>query len=112
MQLLILILNRIDLLEDLLSALADYGLKGATVLDSTGMARVLTDSKNQHFLNTLKMLLDPDLQENKTILMAVKEEQIEDIKQIIHMITGGLHKPDTGVLFGVPITFMEGLGEQ
>lgn len=111
MQLLVLILNRVELLEDLLSSLADYGLKGATVIDSTGMARLLSGSKNQRFLNTLKMLLDPDLEENKTVLMAVKDGQVEDVKQIVHTVTGGLHKPDTGILFGLPITFIEGLGE-
>lgn len=111
MQLLVLILNRVELLENLLSALADYGLKGATVIDSTGMARLLSDSNNQRFFNTLKMLLDPDLEENKTVLMAVKEEQVEDVKRIVHTVTGGLHKPDTGILFGLPITFIEGLGE-
>ena len=41
MRLLVLILNKVELLDELLTAFTDCGIQGATILTSTGMAREL-----------------------------------------------------------------------
>ncbi|NLW11746.1 MAG: hypothetical protein GX028_07000, partial [Clostridiaceae bacterium] len=45
---------------------------------------------------------------NRTIFMAVNDELVEEVRKTINEAVGGLDKPDTGVLFGMPISFFDG----
>lgn len=113
MQLLTLVLNKVEVLEELLAELARSGIKGATILDSTGMATALLNSDEElPFFGALGKVLNPDREESKTILMVLRDEQIETAKQVIQAVTGGIEKPNTGILFGVPINFVEGTVEE
>ena len=44
MQVVMLVLNKTECLEELLEALLENGIHGGTVLDSTGMMRVIDQS--------------------------------------------------------------------
>lgn len=107
MQLLVLILNKKECLEVLLDTLIEAGVKGATVLESTGMARIVGEDTRSMF-GSIRMLIDPDMESNRTILMAVNESLIEKVRFTVNEVLGGLDKPDTGVIFGLPITFFDG----
>ncbi|MGL4345005.1 MAG: P-II family nitrogen regulator [Cellulosilyticaceae bacterium] len=110
MKLLVLILNKVEALDDVLSGLADNGIKGATIIDSTGMARALAHTDGEYsFLGSLRAILDPDREQNKTILMVLEESQISVVKRVLHETIGGLSGPDTGIMFAVPIDFVQGL---
>jgi hypothetical protein len=41
--------------------------------------------------------------------MVTKEERVKEISKITNDVTGGLDKPDTGILFTLPIDYLEGL---
>lgn len=107
MQLLVLILNKPECLDNLFAELIKIGVKGATVVDSTGMARVLAD-QSYNLFGSIRMLMDPDLESNKTIFLAVNSDLVDKVRKTIADAVGGLDKPDTGVLFGLPITFFDG----
>ena len=109
MQLLVIVLNRIDYLEELLVAFAKNGVKGATVLDSTGMAQAISASNEKRFLGSLRMLLDNERQENKTIFTVLEDDKVEDVKQVVHSVLGSFEAPNTGIMFTVPLSFVEGL---
>ena len=111
MQALFLVLNKVECLDDLLVKLAEAGVGGGTIIDSTGMARVIGDHEDLNLLGTLRMLLDPQRRESKTLFFVLHEEQAALVRRIINEAVGGLNHPDTGILFGVPIAFVEGLGE-
>jgi len=107
MQLLVLILNKTECLDELFDALIAIGVKGATVMESTGMARIVGEDTRSLF-GSIRMLIDPDLESNRTIFMAVDEPLVEKVRATVRDVLGGLDKPDTGVLFGLPITFFDG----
>jgi hypothetical protein len=109
LQLLVLVLNRVECLDDLIIKLCEAGIKGATVLDSRGMARILNDSEGLSILGSLRKVLDPDRQENKTIFIVLKDEQLDLARTVINKATGGIDKPDTGILFSLPVLFTEGM---
>ncbi|MBQ3847964.1 MAG: hypothetical protein II748_03845 [Clostridia bacterium] len=109
MKLLVLILNKADLTENVLEAFADNGIKGATVIDSTGMARVIGEYHDGVFLGSLRNFLDPEREHNKTIFTVIEDDQTEIVKKIIEDEIGDLSKPDTGILFTVPVDFVEGI---
>ncbi len=110
MQLMLMVLNQVELLDPLLEALMEEGIRGATILNSTGMARELSKNEDYPFFGSLRMLLDPDRKESKTLFMALEEEQVSVVKKVVHSVVGDLNQPDTAVLFTLPILDVEGIG--
>ncbi|WP_294473101.1 hypothetical protein [uncultured Ruminococcus sp.] len=111
MQLLFLVIKRVELVDEIMHALATAGIRGGTCIDSMGMAKSISDMDNLPMIGVLRALLsgeDPD-QKGKTIFVAVHEDQVQTARNAIVSITGDLTQPNAGVLFGVPITFAEGV---
>lgn len=106
MQFLLLVLNKVELLETLLERFVDQGVKGATILNSVGMARELADYP---IFGSLRFLMDSDRQESKTIFMVLKDEQVETVKETVREVIGDLSKPDTAVMFTLPVLTIEGV---
>ena len=110
-QLLVLILNKVECLKEIMDELADKGITGATILDSRGIAHSMMESNAAYsFIGSLRSLLDPAHKESKTVLMVINEPALPVISEIVNRVTGGLDKPDTGVMFCVPVSYSEGLG--
>ena len=109
MQLLVIVLNKLECLDKLLTALEEEHIPGATILDSRGMAQQLEGHDELRFLGSLRMLMEPKHKENKTILMVIADDQVALVSRIFNEVTGGLDKPDTGILFTTPVSYMEGL---
>lgn len=109
MKLVVFILHQTEKLEKLLCGLSDAKISGATIIESTGMAQALYNMEEGAFLESLRLFLDPSREENHTILMVLKEEQIPVAKQVIYEVIGDLSKPNTGILFTLPIDEVEGL---
>ena len=105
-----IVLNKTEVLDELMQKLAQKGIGGATILDSRGMARSLSSQQDEFpFLSPLRELLDLDHDGSKTIFMIAEESQIRDISQTVNEVTGGLENPNTGILFCTPVVFIEGL---
>lgn len=110
-QLLVLILNKVECLKEIMDELADKGITGATILDSRGIAHSMMDDNAAYsFLGSLRSLLDPAHKESKTVLMVINDPALPVISEVVNRVTGGLDKPDTGVMFCVPVSYSEGLG--
>ncbi len=110
MQLMVMVLNKVEVLDDLLEKLMEQGICGATILNSTGMVRELAKSSEDFpIFGTLRMLIDPDRKESKTIFMALKDEKVEEAKKVIRDVVGDLSKPDSAVIFTLPVLSAEGV---
>lgn len=109
MKLLVLILNKVEDLEAILAKFAEKGISGATILHSTGMARALSDYENVSILGSLRLILDPAREENRTVLTALNDNQVELAISCIEEIVGSLDKPDTAIVFTLPIDQIKGL---
>ena len=107
MQLLVIVLNKLECLDKLLTALEKEHIPGATILDSRGMAQQL----ELRFLGSLRMLMNPAHKENKMIFMVLDGEKVRTVSRVVNEVTGGLDQPDSGILFTVPISYVEGLGK-
>lgn len=107
MQLVYIVLHKVELLDTLLGRLHDEGL-GATFCDSKGMEQELVEHNEHHFLGSLHRLLNPARKESKVIFTVVADDKVELVAEIARDVTGGLNKPETGVLFAVPVTYAEG----
>jgi len=108
---LVLVLEKEEYLSELLLELSDVGIKSATVTNSSGMMGHLSSLGEEQIISTLRPLFTPAHTENKTIFMILNEEKIETARQTIRNVLGDLSKPETGILFGVPLLFTEGIRE-
>ncbi|MCI8565545.1 MAG: hypothetical protein HFI39_04365 [Lachnospiraceae bacterium] len=109
--LLIVVLNKIELLDKLLAALNDAEIRGATVLHSIGMAHELAGLEDNYVISSLRAMFASDHHENRTIFMVIDQERITAATQVIDDVID-LQKPDTGILFAVPVLFAAGIMER
>lgn len=111
MQLLFLVIKRVELLDEVMVALAQAGVRGGTSIDSVGMAKSISDSDSLAAIGLLNTILkgsDP-AQKGKTVFVAVDDDLVEGAIAAIKKVTGDLSKPNAGVLFTVPISYAEGI---
>jgi hypothetical protein len=111
MQLLILILKKIELMDEIIKHLAEAGVKGGTILEGTGMAKELVNMADLPIFDMLKHLLaDEEKSSCKVMMFVLKEEQSANARRAVKKVIGDLNVPNTGIMFAVPVTFAEGLG--
>lgn len=93
MKLIIIFLNKIEYLEDLLSAFLEIGLPGATVLDSVGMGHII--SHDIPIFAGLRDFFAGSSPTNKTILMVTEKNMVSKIDEVLKDITG--YDKETGI---------------
>lgn len=114
MKLLFFVLNRTDKLDEVLTEFARRNINGATVLDSMGMARLLSDKHDDAeipFLGSLRAFLNPEREKSNLIFTAIQDSQLSEAVSAIEHVVGDLSGKDTGVVFSVPIDFAKGIFE-
>lgn len=112
MQLLLVILNRVEKLNSLLDAFMEQGIGGATILKSNGMAKMLAKDIEQYpILGSLRHLLDnEERMDNRTLFMVLPDERVEAAKEIVRTVVGDLSQPNTAIMLTLPVTSVEGVG--
>lgn len=108
MKLLILFLNREELLEDILSYFVELGISGATIVESVGMGRVLT--YDIPIFAGFKDLMAGSRPYNKTIFTVVDEFLVEEAVKGIQRICQENEGPGTGLLVTLPVEEVVRLG--
>lgn len=112
MQLLVLILKNVNQMNKLIRLLAESGVKGGTILDGTGMAESLCNMEDIPMFGGIRRMLSGEERESSHVMLFVlKEEQLESTRKVIKKVMGDLNSPNTGIMFAIPITYVEGLGE-
>lgn len=112
MQLLILILKKVELMEELIESLAKSGVGGGTILDGTGMAKSLMNMEELPIFGMLRRVLSDEEKEScKVMLFVLHDEQVMTTRKTIKEVIGDFNVPNTGIMFSIPITYVEGLGE-
>lgn len=109
MNLLVLILKRADLVNEICRDLAEEGVHGGTILDGIGMASVIDKMDDLPLFGMLKTLLADDDEGVKVMLFVMEDEELEEARRTIKKVVG-LDQPNTGIMFALPVSFVEGLG--
>lgn len=112
MQGLILILKQVDLIDEIIKQLAEEGIRGGTILEGTGMAQSLCQMDDIPLFGMLRHLSQGDeLETSKVMLFVLDDEQALVTRNAIKKVVD-LSVPNTGIMFIVPITYVEGLGDK
>jgi len=108
MKLLVFVLNKEELLEDVLAAYIEAGIPGATIIDSEGMGRFLT--YEVPLFSDFKDFMKGNKPYNKTILSVLSDvTALDRLEKLLDRICGDLSTPGTGILFTLPIDYCKGL---
>lgn len=110
MEMLIIVLNKIQELDDLLLELSNNDIRGGTIIDSMGMARALADEHSEiPLFGSLKTILNENRPFNRTIFMVLDEEKIPIAMDCVRKVVGNINSENTGIMFTVPVNRIEGL---
>ncbi|MFQ5866634.1 MAG: P-II family nitrogen regulator [bacterium] len=102
MELLIIVLNKVDLLNDLLSVLVEAGITRATVLDSEGMGHHL--AYEVPIFAGLRKMLGETGAHNKTILALIDDKKsVAELKKLLKEVKIDFNLSGTGIMFTVPV---------
>ncbi|MCF7870221.1 MAG: hypothetical protein K9L69_02435 [Candidatus Omnitrophica bacterium] len=102
MKLLIIVLNKEEYLEKLLSLLVELEISGATMLDSESVGRFL--AYQVPIFAGLQEIFGQSRVTSKTILAVVKDKDFMDnFKQLIKKEGIDFTQPDTGIIITVPV---------
>ena len=111
MQLLVLILKKVELLDSLLQELANGCVRGGTIVDGTGMAEALVNMEDLPMFGVLRNILkDEEKEISKVLFFVCSDEEMIVTRDIIKRVIGDLKAPNTGIMFSIPITYVEGIG--
>ena len=108
MKLVVIVLNKTEHLEDLLTAFLEIGVSGATVIDGVGMGRVL--SHDVPIFAGLRSAFPGTSPLNKTVFVVTEDDLVDDILTVIDDVCGTFEKPGTGLVFVLPVDGVRGIG--
>ncbi len=110
MELLVCVVNEEDKLDDILTGLVELGVTGATVVNSQGMARRLTETP---VLTGLQDLLAGSRPQNTTIFSVIDSaDKVAAAFDMIQRVCGDMQTPGKGIVFTVPVTRVAGLAQK
>jgi nitrogen regulatory protein PII len=108
MKLVVFILNREEVLEQVLEAFVEAGVPGATVLDSMGLGRTL--AAEVPLFAEVPDSLKGVKPSNRVIFSLIgSEDTVRTLEKLLEKACGSLAVPGNGLLFTVPVDYARGL---
>ena len=108
------VLKQPEHLVAILEGFANIGIKGSTVMNSTGMGRVLMKAGAEGpAMEVINKMIANNESSNKTIFTVVKEKDLLDKAiGIVKSLCGDLAEPGKGILFAVQLAIVDGLPDE
>ena len=115
MYFILFVLHDISNMKDLLHAWEEAGVKGATVLFSTGLGRIRQNfglMEDFPLFPTMSEILDrvENMDLSRTLFSVVESDEI--VKNVLHhtqKVVGDLNQPNNGILIVLPVAQVYGL---
>ncbi len=101
------ILDNPSLLEDVLKAWTQGGIRGATVIESTGLYRLTRKMIPMRYLYSSREVSE---KENVTLIAIVDDQAMaEHCLALTESVIGDMNEPNTGVFAAWPLSMVKGL---
>jgi nitrogen regulatory protein PII len=110
--LVVMIVNEPDDCPALLDAWEAAGVKGITILNSSGLGHIRRAGLRDDLplLPSLEDLFQSEEVYHRMLMSVVEDQAMVDrLVQVTHQITGNLDRPHSGFLFVVPVSQVYGL---
>ncbi len=107
MKAMFMVLNKTEKLDEVLKAFLDCGVKGATILNSTGMGRRL--AKEIPIFASLGLVHNGGREYSYTLFAVMSDDKIKPVVEAVGNVLGNLDDPDTAVIFTLPVDGIYGM---
>ena len=107
----IFLLDDIDRCQDILDAWEAAGIRGVTILESSGLGRVRQAGMREDLplMPSLSDLFKRKETRHRTLFTVTNDqEKIDAIVEATQSVVGDLEKPNTGFLFVLPVSQVYG----
>ena len=106
MYMILFVLDDPDQLEDLLQRWEQVGIRGATIIESTGINRLRRNYPAFRYI----LGAHPHEEGHLTLIAMVPDEQIvRDCLRATESLVGDLDQPNTGIFAAWPVSLVKGL---
>lgn len=110
MYMLIMVLDDPSRLNEVLAGWEDAGVRGVTILESTGLHRVLLRHRPQAAYAGFSQIFGAGRAGHNTLFAVVEDmATVESAAAAAEQIVGKLDDPNTGILFALPVARVWGL---
>ena len=113
MHMIVFVLHDTGRLADVLGAREEAGVRGITILPSTGIGRLKAADilrEDLPLMPSLEDLVEAPEKFNRTLITMLKcDEMIETVVSATERVVGKLNDPNTGILVVVPLSHAYGL---
>lgn len=109
MELLVTILEGNENIEEIMLEFSELGIKGSTIIDSLGMANILSECEEFNLFSSLKLLMNDGRAEKKTILTVLKSDMVDVAIEAIKKVVKDIESPGGGIIFTVPVGRVVGI---
>ncbi len=109
-RLLVAVINDPEKLDEILSGFLEIGVRGATVINSEGMGRVL--SHDIPIFAGLQTLISGSRPQNRMIFSVISEDLVDSALELLQDVCGNLASPATGIAFVLPVERVVGLAPE
>lgn len=101
-----------DQVDRIIHDLMEGGIGGSTIVECRGAVSEMADPEyrdHQPMFAAIRTIMNKAPKHSKMVLTILDDEKIEKAKNIVKGVMGDLTKPNTGIIFAVPLTYCEGL---
>jgi nitrogen regulatory protein PII len=107
-KLFVYVLNQPEKIDEVLSGFIEIGITGATIVDSVGMGRIL--SNDFPVFAGFQSVLSGSHPDNKTIISVVDDDRkVDEALSLIEEVCGRFGEPGAGIAFTVLLDEVHGL---
>lgn len=111
MNVLFIVLNKVEYLEDIMDMFLDQGVRGATILESQGMGRALGETAP--FFGTIRNMIDGSRPYNKTIFTVIEDDKkLDRVVKGVKDIVKDINEPGVGMMFTLPVGATYGMNKE
>ncbi|MDX1416165.1 MAG: hypothetical protein R3293_18350 [Candidatus Promineifilaceae bacterium] len=111
----IAVVDEIERCTSLLDEWETVGVKGITILESTGLGRVREAAVRDDLplMPSLRNLMQTREEHHRTLFSVVDgEEMIDRVIEATERVLGNLNEPNKGILFALPVARVHGMNYQ
>jgi hypothetical protein len=114
MYMVMLVLDDPNQLDDVLDAWYEAGIRGVTIIESTGInRRRMARQVGALFMEGINRLIGSEEESHYTLFVIVKDEPaVQTCLEAAEEIVGDLDGPNTGILTSWPLSFVKGIPEK
>lgn len=105
MKALFIILNKTEYLDDILAKFVEFNVKGATIIDSQGMASAIVhgDHRDIPLFGSLRKLISDVHPYSKTIFTVLSNDIVDRVVAAVKEILQEEKRPGVAFMFTVPV---------